>query len=392
MIREKFRAKGIPEDMYFLGLVESGYDPNAYSRAAAVGMWQFMTTTARGVGLRVDWWVDERRDPVRATDAAATFIDILNKQFGSYYLAAAAYNGGPGRVSRGLAKFQDELEEVAGDDKFFALAEQQYLRPETKNYVPQLIAAALIGKEPSKYGMPLDSVAPFAYDSVSVPALTPLSAISIASGAPLAALRDLNPHYLRGVTPPDRVSTVRVPVGAAGSFGDRFAAVAESERTAFSKVVTTKGQTLAMIGAAHDVSAKAIAWFNRKLRYVRKGRLAVGQSVLVPRPHVVAGAADVPDPAIERYGSSSAARTSRTVHVVKRGDNLGGIARRYKTTIATLVRLNALKKRIVYPGQSIIVRGSRAAPRRATGTARRPATEAPAKKAPAKKPTAKPRS
>ena len=153
MIRARMREGGIPEDMYYLALVESGFNPNAYSRAAAVGMWQFMTTTARDAGLRVDWWVDERRDPVRSTVAAVRFIRELRNQFGSLYLAAAAYNGGPGRVSRGLVKYASDVEGAAGDDAFFLLADKDYLRNETREYVPQLIAAALIGKEPARYGM-----------------------------------------------------------------------------------------------------------------------------------------------------------------------------------------------------------------------------------------------
>ena len=142
MIRAEMRAGGIPEDMYYLALVESGFDPNAYSRAAAVGMWQFMSSTARGMGLRVDWWMDERRDPVKSTKAAAQFLGGLRDQFGSIYLAAAAYNGGPGRIARGLDKYSDALDSLAGDDLFFALAERDYLRNETREYVPQIIAAA----------------------------------------------------------------------------------------------------------------------------------------------------------------------------------------------------------------------------------------------------------
>src|SRR5581483_2952986 len=104
MIRAQMRAGGLPEDMYYLALVESGFDPNAYSRAAAVGMWQFMTSTARDMGLRVDWWMDERRDPVKSTAAAVRFIKGLDEQFGSLYLAAAAYNGGPSRIAKGLSR------------------------------------------------------------------------------------------------------------------------------------------------------------------------------------------------------------------------------------------------------------------------------------------------
>jgi membrane-bound lytic murein transglycosylase D len=148
MIRAKLCKAGLPEDLTYLALIESGYDPNAYSSAAAVGIWQLMTGTAQGTGLRVDWWIDERRDPVRSTDGAIRFLGWLNQQFGSLYLAAAAYNGGPGRVARGLKSYSDELEGQTGDDAFFALAETDYLRAETRDYVPKLIAAALVGASP----------------------------------------------------------------------------------------------------------------------------------------------------------------------------------------------------------------------------------------------------
>src|SRR5258708_14433906 len=175
MIRASLRAGGLPEDLYYLALVESGFDPNAYSRAAAVGMWQFMTSTARGMGMRVDGWVDGRRDPVKSTTAAVRFIRGLRDQFGSLYLAAAAYNGGPGRVARGIARYADDVNSVDVEDAFFVLADKDYLRAETRDYVPQLIAAALIAKEPARYGMELHVRPPFQYDSVSVPASTPLA-------------------------------------------------------------------------------------------------------------------------------------------------------------------------------------------------------------------------
>ncbi|MGQ0766107.1 MAG: transglycosylase SLT domain-containing protein [Gemmatimonadota bacterium] len=356
MIRSKFRAAGIPEDMYFLALVESGYDPHAYSRAAAVGMWQFMTTTARGVGLRVDWWVDERRDPAKATDAAARFLTSLHRQFGSYYLAAAAYNGGPGRVSRGLSRFADEIEEAEGDDRFFALASQNYLRAETRNYVPQLIAAALVGKDPDRYGMRLGPVDPFGYDSVLVPPFTPVSAIASAAGSDMATIRELNGSLLRGVTPPDRSHWARVPAGAQLTFAGRFDSLAASERSAFEKVRSKQGQTLASFAASQGVSPQAIQWYNRRIRYATKTRLATGQEMLVPKAAVLAAARDVPDPAIERYGTTTT--RGRVVHLVKRGENLSVIAQRYRTSVAALVRLNGLKRRVIYPGQSIIIRGA----------------------------------
>src|SRR5215468_267530 len=225
MIRKKMREGGLPEDMYYLALVESGFDPNAYSRAAAVGMWQFMTSTGRDMGLRIDWWIDERRDPFKSTSAAVRFIKGLNEQFGSLYLAAAAYNGGPGRVSRGLTRYADALEGTSGDDLFFALADKNYFRNETREYVPQLIAAALIAKEPERYGMAFEKLPAIIYDSVRVGPATPLAAIAHAVGVDLLAVLDLNSHILRGMTPPADSIFVRVPAGRADGFTVAFSAL-----------------------------------------------------------------------------------------------------------------------------------------------------------------------
>lgn len=375
MIREKFRAAGIPEDMYFLALVESGFDPHAYSRAAAVGMWQFMSSTARGVGLRVDWWVDERRDPVRSTEAAARFIGDLRGQFGSLYLAAAAYNGGPGRVSRGLKRFDDELGDVAGEDRFFALAEQDYLRSETKNYVPQLIAAALLGKTPERYGITLDSATRFAYDSAMVPGGTPLAAVAKALGIAVTNVQLLNPHLLRGITPPGPPMEVRFPVGAGVAFDSAFAALPHEVREAFTSVRTKANETLAMVAKRHGVQSRHLQWYNPRIA-IRRGKLVAGQQLLVPSAAVVQGAFDVPDPSIERYGTSAGGASSRRVtHVVRRGESLGLIAKRNGTSVSTLVRLNGLKKQVIYPGQSIIVRdGGSSAPKAVRASGRSSAT------------------
>ena len=387
MIRAKFRAGRLPEDMSYLALIESGYDPNAYSRAAAVGLWQFMTSTARGMGLRVDWWIDERRDPVRSTDAAIRFIRGLNEQFGSLYLAAAAYNGGPGRVARGLTRFADDLEGSVGDDRFFALAQEEYLPRETKDYVPQLIAAALVAKDPVRYGLDVQPRPPFVYDSVTVGPSTPLAAVARAAGATVSDLRDLNPHILRGVTPPGVSLQVRVPVGGATGFDASFVALAPAERAAYKRVVSRKGETMASLAARFQLSAKELGWYNPRVSRLKSGRLRPGQTMLIPSVAVAAAASDVPDPAVERYGSSGRA----TTHVVKRGESLGTIARKYKTTVATLKRLNGLKKSIIFPGQSIVVKGSPAKGRRnkASSARRKPAAAKAAPRAKAGTPNAK---
>ncbi|MDB4880029.1 MAG: putative transglycosylase [Gemmatimonadetes bacterium] len=360
MIRAKFRAGGLPEDMYYLALVESGFDPNAYSRAAAVGMWQFMTSTGRGMGMRIDWWVDERRDPVRSTTAAVRFIRGLRDQFGSLYLAAAAYNGGPGRVARGLAKYSDDLENTRqADDAFFVLAEKDYLHDETREYVPQLIAAALVAKEPIRYGMELRPMEPFAYDSVRVGGGTPLAAVAKAAGTTTAAIRDLNPHFLRGMLPPGERMQVRVPVGAAAGFAASLAALTKAERIGAKRVVTKKGETVDRVAEANGISSATLERFNPKLRRLKpSGRLVPGQSLLVPTPAVAAAATHVPDPSVERYGSSAKGRL-RT-YTVRRGETLGAIARRFGTSPDRIMRMNGMRKPVIFAGQDLVVAGGKA--------------------------------
>ena len=349
MIRAKLKAAGLPEDMYYLALIESGYSPDAYSRAAAVGIWQFMTATAKGTGLRVDWWIDERRHPARSTTAAVRHLSWLKDQFGSLYLAAAAYNGGSGRVSRGLTRYAQELEGAEGEDVFFALAEQDYLRKETKEYVPQLIAAALVGKNPSRYGLTLKRLPPYAYDSVLVGPSIPLAAVAKATRSDLRDLGSLNTHILRGVTPPKDSVWVNVPVGNAEGFRDAIAGLTASERTPYTRVSSKKGETFLAVARRVGVTSKQLAWYN-PTDGRKKGTLRTGTTILVPSADVLRAARDIPDPAIEIYGSSTVR------HIVKRGDTLSGIAKRYRTTVANLKRLNRLKKDAIFAGQSLRIR------------------------------------
>ena len=358
MIRAKLRASGMPEDLTYLALIESGYDPHAYSRAAAVGMWQFMSGTARGVGMRVDWWMDERRDPARSTDGAIRFLRELQKQFGSLYLAAAAYNGGPGRVARGLTRFASEMDGAEGEDRFFALAEQDYLRAETKNYVPQIIAAALVAKMPARYGLVIDSLPMYGYDSVLVTPGTSLAHIAAASGATKAEVRDLNPAVLRGITPPDASIWARVPVGLADRTRLALDGIPEEERRGY-RVASVSGSTSTPAGFAdaHGVTVKQLRWFNPTIKTTKKGRLVAGQSLRIPSALAIDFAREIPDPGIERYGGTSPTTlTSRGIHVVKRGESLGAIAKRYGTTVTRLKSLNGIKGSRVIAGQTLRVR------------------------------------
>jgi membrane-bound lytic murein transglycosylase D len=374
MIRAKMRAGGLPEDMYYLALIESGFDPNAYSRAAAVGMWQFMASTGRDMGLRVDWWVDERRDPVKSTTAAVGFIKGLKEQLGSLYLAAAAYNGGPGRIARGLTRYADDLEGTTGDDRFFALADKDFLPRETREYVPQLIAAALIAKEPERYGMQMRALPPFAYDSVRVGPATPLAALAAATGSTVEQIQELNPQILRGMTPPRDSLRVRIPAGSAASFDSLFAALPSTERVGIKRVLSKKGDYPETIAGRYGLRVHQIMLFNPKMERSRKtGRVAAGQVIIVPTRAVAAAATDAPDPSIERYAGST------HTHVVKRGESLGLIAKRYHTTVKSIMALNGLKRSIIFPGQSLVVSGRARHKSSRRGSARPSAARAKAK-------------
>lgn len=351
MIREKLHAGGLPGDMYYLAFVESGFDPHASSRAAAVGMWQFMASTAKWMNLRVDWWVDERRDPVRATDAAVRFLSSLRDQFGSLYLAAAAYNGGPGRVSRGLTRLAGMPEPPEGEDRFFALSEQRFLPPETREYVPQIIAAALVGNAPLRYGIEVERREAFAYDSVDVPALTSLPVIARAAGTDMAVLRDLNPQFIRAITPPRAKSQVRIPSGSRARFDSAFSRIPEAERLGVRRERLTESGSLASVARTFGTSTRGITAFNPNLRRTPKRNLAAGQTLFIATPAVAAAASDIPDPAVSNRGSAQSDRS----HTVNSGETLGHIARQYGTSVATLMRLNRLKSPLIRVGQKLIV-------------------------------------
>jgi membrane-bound lytic murein transglycosylase D len=319
MIRSALRAGGVPEDMYYLALIESGFDPNAYSKAAAVGMWQFMTGTARDLGLHVDWWIDERRDPVRSTVAAVRFIRDLQSQFKSLYLAAAAYNGGPGRVQRGLTKYANDLDPLNSEDAFFLLADKNQFKGETRNYVPQLIASALIAKEPAKYGMELHAREAFVYDSVRVGRATPLAAIAKAANSNSTLIAELNPHILRGMTSPKDSMFVRIPTGSAALFDSAFAEIAPVDLVALRRVETKKGDSPTKIANGHGISLASLRMFNPKMKRLKSGNLASGQVLQVPAPAVAAMARDVPDPSIEKYPKTRRVKAKSRSSTVKRG-------------------------------------------------------------------------
>ncbi len=209
MIRDKLRHRGMPEELLYLAMIESGFLASATSPVEASGVWQFMGATARAFGLRMDEWVDERRDPIRATDAALDYLDELYVQFGSWYLAAAAYNAGPARV---LAALERAGARDGGDEAlYWEIIE--HLPRETRQYVPKMLAAALLAQDADLFGFEVEPSLPYLFDRVLVPGGTPLTLVARALDVSPALMRELNPHLIRGVTPAGRSFLVRVPLG-----------------------------------------------------------------------------------------------------------------------------------------------------------------------------------
>jgi len=358
MIRKELTAHELPSDLVYLALVESGYSNTAVSRARAVGMWQFIRSTGKMYGLRIDNWVDQRRDPIAATRAAARYLADLTDRLGSHYLAAAAYNGGPGRVMRGLRRLGDPppvdeddgegpLDQLAqGDEQFFRLSGTRYLRRETKDYVPKLIAAAMIAKQPEKYGFsPAQDVQPFSVDSVPVTESVSLEVVAQLSETPLDELMAMNAHFIRGITPPSSMVWVRVPVGKAVSTTEALAALPEEERVPYVLHVVRRGETLGRIGSRYGVSAGVIADANGG---ISSRRLQIGMTLKIPGGSARVAAIEASDRA--------AARAVGGVHVVRSGETLGGLARRYRVSVGALQEWNGLgSSNLIRVGQRLRV-------------------------------------
>lgn len=339
MVREHLQRQNLPGDLVYLALIESGFSNTATSRAKAVGMWQFMKRTARMYGLRVDSWVDERRDPYKATDAAARHLADLNRRFGSLYLAAAAYNAGSGKVSRGLVRLPDEeSDSVNSDATFFRLYDTKLLRRETKDYVPKLIAAALIAKQPRRYGFRVGPPEPAAYDSIVVPDMTGLDVIARLADTTVAAIRELNPQYLRLATPPGTRSLVRLPLGRGEATTTAYAVLPPRQRVTFIEHFVARGETLSGIALRYRVSQTMLMAANPKLH---SRRIRIGQRVVVPTGGIPSTrvARRMAEPVVAA-GTSTAA-----FHRVRKGETISEIADEYGVTQRELRAWNSLDRR-----------------------------------------------
>jgi len=347
MIRERLRAKRLPEDLVYLTLVESGLSNTAVSRARAVGMWQFIAGTGRLYGLTVDPWVDERRDPFRATEAAVSYLaDLRERLGGSVYLAAAAYNAGVGRVERGLGRLPGEADSVS-DNTFFQLADRRYLRRETRDYVPKLIAASLVAKQPARYGFgDIQLLTPLVFDEMTVSDATGLDVIARLADTTVDAVLELNPQFVRGITPPARTVTVRVPRGRGTRVAARYDSLPVNERITFVDHYVSAGQTLTDIAHRYHVTVGMLQGANPSLK---PHALRVGQRIIVPMSGRIVPAAAWSIPPESRYRRLSrgtrgggAGGGGPATHRVSRGETLTQIARAYGVSLGELLDYNDL--------------------------------------------------
>lgn len=368
MIRHRLSEAGLPQDLIYLAMIESGFSHSIRSRAGAVGLWQFIPATARRYGLTVDAWVDDRRDPYRSTDAAIRFLSELNNRFGSLYLAAAAYNGGPGRVINGLRRF--DVGEATGDAQFFALADQtSAFRRETRDYVPKLIAAALMGKEPERYGFTgLTRWEPLQYDSVEVRYSVGLDVLARLAGTTRDVMEDMNARFHRGVTPPDRRVWVRVPPGTADSVAARLEALPVADRVTLLYHTVERGETLSRIARHYGVTVADLRSANGVGTLIRRGQrllipmsLARGrESAASPRRQASAAGRSASGAGAAPRGVASRVGTVRRVHIVRPGETLSGIADDFNVPLSRLLEANGLSRRsVIRPGQAIRIPSSR---------------------------------
>jgi membrane-bound lytic murein transglycosylase D len=272
-MRDVLREHGLPEDLVYLALIESGFNPYAYSRAKAVGMWQFISLTGKRYGLRVDWWVDERRDPEKSTVAAAKYLKDLHEMFECWYLAAAGYNAGEYKIIRAMKRYRTE--------DFWKLTQYRYLKRETKDYVPLMIAAALVAKDPEKYGFTdVEYQDPLQYEKVNVPELTSLSLIAKACETSLEEIKDLNPEIRRGVTPPNESEyEIKIPFGNKDLFLKNFEMLQPFEKFPFKTHPVKKGESLKRIAGVYRVDLEPLLEINH---LNKTSQVSKGMTLLIP--------------------------------------------------------------------------------------------------------------
>ncbi|HSH00470.1 MAG TPA: LysM peptidoglycan-binding domain-containing protein, partial [candidate division Zixibacteria bacterium] len=342
MLKEIVRSYGLPEDLVYLPLVESGYNPGAYSWAKAMGLWQFISSTGKLYGLKRSWWYDERRDPVKATHAACKYLKWLYQEFNNWELALAAYNAGPGRVRRTMKR------DKTGD--YWSL---RRLKRETRNYVPLYMAATIIMKNPEKYGFQpgeVDFAPPLEYDEVVIDRTLEFKTIASELGVSVDEIADLNPELLRKHTPPKTGKyKLKIPPGTKAQFAAAYPTMESPQETSWVQHKIQRGETISTIAARYGVSQYAI----REANNMSTSRIIAGKTLIVPVP-LDGGYASSP-------AQSRSAKNG--LYTVRRGDSVYDIARSFGVSMSELKNLNSIGGNDrIYVGQRLRIPGQASAP------------------------------
>ncbi len=331
-----FKEKNLPEDLVYVAMIESGFNPYAVSWARAVGPWQFMPATGKIYGLKIDWWIDERKDPIKSTMAAANHLKDLHNLFGSWPLALASYNAGAGKVQRAVLRTRS--------DDFWDLKASRYIRKETKNYVPKYMAATIIAKNPDAYGFTISKQDPFKNDEVVIEESTDLRLIARCADCTYEEIKELNPEIKRWVTPPQYSRYVlRIPSGKKEVFLLNYAAIPQEQKIKWERHEVMKGETLSSLAMQYNTSSEAI----RDINGLRKNRITPGKHLLIPvdingKNH---------DMSFLTMGQGG--KQQQILYRVRRGETLIRIAKRHNVTVADIREWNKGIGKTVRAGQKI---------------------------------------
>jgi membrane-bound lytic murein transglycosylase D len=342
MMKEILRKEGLPDELVYVAMIESGFQLHARSVASAVGPWQFMSATGRRYSLRIDQWVDERRDPVKATVAAAMYLKDLYGMFNNdWYLAAAGYNAGENKIFRAIDKYDTS--------DFWELSKGSYLKRETKEYVPKLLAAVIIAKEPARYGfMEIASVPVVEYDTVAVKGRTDLELVARLTGTSYQTIKELNPALRHWCTPPNYPEyELKIPKGTKVHFEQALSAIPDdqrfTEKTLFSHYTATRRDNLKLVSRRFGVSVAELSELNG---LGKKDKIA-GRVLIIPAKRTVNFA---------REGHRESAELSTRYYTVRKGDTLHSLARRFNVSAKVLSAWNNLKDVVALkPGKRLIV-------------------------------------
>jgi len=343
-MKQILRKEGLPEDLVYLAMIESGFTPHAVSSANAVGPWQFISGTGKRYSLRIDRWIDERRDPIKSTVAAAMYLKELYSLFSNdWYLAAAGYNAGENRVIRAISR--------SGRNDFWEISREGLLPRETRDYVPKLLAAAIIAKEPARFGFAdIAYLPPIEFDTVTIPSRTDLEVVARIIGTTYDTLKELNPELLRWCTPPDYPGyQLKIPAGTRPLFEAEYAKIPEDqryrERVTYARYRARKRDTLATIAKRFHTTPETIA----ELNHLTSHRRIAGKTLIVP--------VEITDTVAER-ATSPAHRKSvfEKYYTVKKGDTIRSIARKFNISEKLLASWNNLKGKLALtPGKKLVV-------------------------------------